>query len=297
MRILLGVICSLFVALVAFYLAGKRETAQVEIGDPTSIEPLPGGRLVETRSGRVHVVDVGQGPAILLLHGSGRSVADWQEGVIDRVSPRHRVVAFDFYGFGFSERNPRFTYGYNLWVQQAVDVLDVLEIEHVTVVGHSVGGALACILAVDHPTRVDHVVTIGTGMTIEPAMFLPAIPGFGEWWIGRETMYGPAGSPRDRAALEAAFRIPGTHAALLSYIRRQMFVDGFRLLRGVFEDLTVPVLHVSGAEDRNIPPAVARALTQRTHGRFVLIPRATHNVHIDAPPELVEAIEGFLAER
>jgi hypothetical protein len=43
----------------------------------------------------------------------------------------------------------------------------------------------------------------------------------------------------------------------------------------------VPVLHVSGAEDRNIPPAVARALT---------------HVHIDAPAELVEAIEESLAE-
>jgi pimeloyl-ACP methyl ester carboxylesterase len=142
---------------------------------------------------------------------------------------------------------------------------------------------------------VNHVVTIGTGMTVEPQQFIPAIPGIGELMMAKETMFGPAGSSSNLTALEAAYRIKGTRRALLTYIRRQMTVDGVRLLRGVFEDVRAPVLHVSGAEDRNIPPGIACQLSKRTHGSFVLVPGATHNVHIDQPAHLVEEIERFLA--
>ena len=243
----------------------------------------------------LHYEDEGDGPAVLLIHGSGRSIADWREGVVERLALHHRVIAFDCYGFGFSERNPEFVYGYNLWVQQAIDLLDALDIEQVTVIGVSVGGTLACILAADHPERVDHVVTIGTGIAIDPAQVIPAIPGVGELMMANQTMSGPTSSPQNLAALEAAYKIKGTRRALLTYIRRQFMIDGPRLLRGVFEDVQAPVLHVSGAEDSNIPPSAARALSKRTGGSFVLIPGASHNVHTDAPAQLVDEIERFLA--
>ena len=295
MRTLLrcAAICAACVA--TLYVAGRRAIARVETVDVSALEPAPGAIFVRSRSGRVHCLDAGNGPPVLLIHGSGRSIADWQEGVVERLASNHRVIAFDCYGFGRSDRNPTFTYGYDLWIQQAVDVLDALGVERVAVVGHSVGGALACMLAAYHPDRVDQVVTIGTGMAIEPAQFVPAIPGVGELLMARETMFGPAASPGNRAKLEDAYRIRGTRRALLMYVRRQMTIDGVRLLRGVFEDVRVPVLHVSGAIDRNIPPEAARALTKRTGGRFVLIEGASHAVHTDAPARLVEEIERFLA--
>jgi pimeloyl-ACP methyl ester carboxylesterase len=282
-------------ALVVLYGVGTARIARVETVADTTVTPAPGAKFIQTRSGRVHVLDVGTGPPLLLMHGSGRSIVDWQQGAAEALAARHRVVAFDYYGLGFSEHNAAFTYGYDLWVQEAVDLLDALQIDHVTVVGHSVGGALACILAADHPERVDHVVTIGTGMTIEPAQFLPAIPGVGENMLASMTLFGDVSSPEQRAELEAAYRIKGTRAALLTYIRRQMTVDGVRLVFGVFEDIKVPVLHVSGSRDRNIPPEIARRLTDRTHGSFVSIDGAGHSVQVDAPQQLAQAIEDFVA--
>ena len=290
--IVLGVVIA---TLAVLYGVGTARIARVETVDGAAIAAAPGAGFIQTRSGRVHYLDVGSGPPMLLMHGSGRSIADWQQGAVEALSAHHRVIAFDYYGLGFSERNAAFTYGYDLWVQEAVDLMDALNVEHVTVVGHSVGGALACILAADHPSRVDHVVTIGTGMTIEPAQFLPAIPGVGEIALANATAFGEVYSPEHRAQLEAAYRIRGTRAALLTYIRRQMTVDGLRLVFGVFEDVKVPVLHVSGARDRNIPPEVAQRLTARTHGTFVSIDGAGHNVHIEAPQQLAQAIEAFLA--
>jgi pimeloyl-ACP methyl ester carboxylesterase len=230
------------------------------------------------------------------MHGSGRSIADWQEGTIALLAKHHRVIAFDYFGSGSSERNPSFTYGYDLWVEEAVDLLAALKVPHVTVVGHSVGGALACILAADHPDLVDHVVTIGTGMTIEPQQLLPIVPGIGEIMMANADVFGPTFSDSHRAALEAAYKVQGTRAALLQYIRRQATVDGIRLLWGTFEDVKAPILHLSGSRDINIPPAVALDLAKRTKGKFVSIEGATHMVPIEAPDRVAQEVERFLAE-
>ena len=66
---------------------------------------------------------------IVLIHGSTGSIADWEESVVDQLAESYRVVGFDSYGFGLSERNDSFDYGYELWMQQAIEVLDALEIE------------------------------------------------------------------------------------------------------------------------------------------------------------------------
>ena len=284
------------IALGALYVVGTEMIAQVETIDSKDLTPASGAKFITTKTGRVHYVDVGEGPVILLMHGSGRSIADWQEGAIDRLAAHHRVIAFDYFGNGSSERNADFTYGYDLWVNEAIELLDALKIEHVTVIGHSVGGALACILAADHPTRVDHVVTIGTGMTIEPQQFLPLVPGIGEVMMAYAKTYGDTYSDKHRAALEAAYTVKGTRAAVLQYMRRQLTVDGFRLLWGTFEDIKAPVLHLSGSRDVNIAPSVARDLAKRTHGKFVAIEGATHMVPIDAPDRLAEEVEKFLTE-
>jgi len=298
MRWVVWISAALATVLAALYVAGKRKIARVEPVDYASVKPSEGAQFVVTRSGRVHYQDLGTGPPIVLIHGSGRSIADWQEGVIERLVQDHRVIAYDCYGFGRSERNRKFTYGYNLWVAQVVDVLDALGIEHVTVVGHSVGGALALMLAAEHPSRVDHVVTVGTGIAVEPQQFIPVVPGVGELMIARETMFGPPLSPGNKQALEEAFTVRGTRTALLQYIRRQMTIDGLRvMLTGTFSRVTVPILHISGTNDRNISPKAARRLAKITGGAFLSIKDATHNVHADTPDELVTAIRSFLSRR
>lgn len=281
--------------LTALYFVGRRAIAETETVDSDALTPAPGAKFVDTRSGRVHCIDIGEGPPVLLFHGSGRSISDWLEGTAQRLALRHRVIAFDCYGFGRSQRSAKFTYGYYLWVQEAIDLMDALAVDHVTIVGHSVGGMLALIAAAEHPDRVDHVVTVGTGIAIEPAQFLPAVPGIGELMMARQSRFGPAVSEANRAELEAAFRVRGTRSALLGYVRRQVTIDGLRAMRGVLGKARCPVLHISGSLDRNISPEAARRLARMTAGAFVLIEGATHMVHTDKPDELVTEIERFLA--
>jgi 2-hydroxymuconate-semialdehyde hydrolase len=249
---------------------------------------------LETRSGRVHYSDHGEGPALLLLHGSGRSLADWQEGAGQLLAKRHRVIAIDYYGNGLSERAHGWRYGSVLWAQQAIDVLDALRVERATVVGHSIGGVVAALIAADHPDRVDSVVTIGTGMAIAPDQIPLLLPVLGELLMSRMAVFGDTFSEQHRARIESGYRIAGTRAALLTYIRRQYTIDGIRLLRGVWNETQAPLLHLSGSEDEQIPTQTAERLAERTGGKFVRIEGVRHDVHILAPERLLTEIEAFL---
>ena len=168
MKIPLLVLLGLALALIVMTAAGALMSRRFETLDHADAPSDPETRFVETRSGRVHVLDVGAGEGegdgvVLLLHGTGRSVADWQEGVAGLLAARNRVVAIDYYGHGLSDRAHGWRYGIALWARQAIDVLDALGIERVTVVGHSAGGCVAAILTADHPERVAELAALLEG--------------------------------------------------------------------------------------------------------------------------------------
>jgi len=106
----------------------------------------------------------GDGPPVMLLHGSGPGVtayANWRL-TIPALSQGLHVVAPDLVGFGYTERRADVSYDMATWVSQAVGLLDALGIERAHLVGNSFGGALALSLAAHHPDRVDRLVLMGS---------------------------------------------------------------------------------------------------------------------------------------
>jgi len=267
--------------------------------EPLARAPAPSDaatRFLDTRSGRTHLLDVGAGDPVLLLHGSGRSVADWQEGFADALAARdHRVLAIDYYGNGLSDRAHALRYGIALWAEQAVDVLDALGLDRVAVLGHSAGGCVAAILAADHPERVRRAVFVGHGTALDPAQVVPLLPGVGELALARMDLFGTPHSPRHAERLAAGYRIRGTRAALLTFLRRQYTVDGLRLVLGTYEEIQAPVLQVHGGEDASIPVSAARGLSPRLRdSRFVRLDGVGHDVHLEAPETLAAEVGAFL---
>lgn len=288
----------LLVSLLA--LIGSALMARLETVERAEAPSDPATSFLETRSGRVHLLDVGAGDALLLLHGTGRSVVDWQEGLAGRLARGYRVVGFDDYGVGLSDRDHPWRYGIALWARQTVDVLDALGIERAVLVGHSAGAAVAALAAAEHPERVSAAVFVGHGLAMDPAQIVPFLPGLGELQMARTELFSTVFSERHRERLLAAYRIRGTRRALLTFIRRQYTIDGLRLLRGTYEDIEAPILQVHGGRDASIPVEAARRITPRLRRsrctRFVVVEDASHDVHVDAPERLASAIEGFLQE-
>jgi len=300
LKILALLMLVLFLTLGGLFITGKLLTRRLETEtDPRTLAPWGSGTsFLSTNSGDAHILDIGEGDVILLIHGSTGSIADWQESVTDRLAESHRVVAFDSYGFGLSERNNSFKYGHPLWARQAIDVLDALEIERAVVLGHSAGAMTAVILAADRPERIRGAILTGHSLTADPAQLVLVLPGLGEFWAARHTIIGDVFSDSYREQAEAVHRIRGTRAAYLAFVRSQYAPASIRnfFLRDIYGDIDVPVLQMHGTLDKSQDIDAARELSARlADTRFVAIEGSGHYVHIDAPEQWVEAVAAFVA--
>lgn len=113
---------------------------------------------------RTNIHRAGAGAPVALLHGSGAGVSAWANfgAVIEPLSRHFDVIAPDIAGFGQTELKPDAHYTIMFWVEHFTGILDALEIEKISVVGNSFGGALGLMTAINHPERIDKLVLLGT---------------------------------------------------------------------------------------------------------------------------------------
>jgi pimeloyl-ACP methyl ester carboxylesterase len=119
----------------------------------------------------------GKGPALLLLHGIGDSSASWVP-LMRPLAERFTVICPDMLGHGESAK-PRADYSAAAYANGMRDLLDVLGIDKVTVVGHSLGGGIAAQLTYQHPTRVERLVLVSSGgvsREVSPFLRLASTP-------------------------------------------------------------------------------------------------------------------------
>lgn len=112
------------------------------------------GAFTTISTGRLHYLDVGSGPAILLIHGLGGNLGHFDCGMIDELARDFRVVAIDRPGSGYSERPSDAPANVRAQARQVAEVIEKLEIDNPLVVGHSLGGAVALALALEKPELV-----------------------------------------------------------------------------------------------------------------------------------------------
>ncbi|MGA9870243.1 MAG: alpha/beta hydrolase [Rhodococcus sp. (in: high G+C Gram-positive bacteria)] len=120
---------------------------------------------------------VGQGPALLLVHGIGDNSETWNE-VIPHLARNFTVIAPDLLGHGQSDK-PRADYSVAAYANGMRDLLSVLGVEHVTVVGHSLGGGVAMQFSYQFPHMVDRLVLVSSGgvtKDVHPLLRLASLP-------------------------------------------------------------------------------------------------------------------------
>jgi len=119
------------------------------------------GRFVEVDGVRLHYLDCGAGEPLVLLHGNGSMVQDFQtSGLIEAASRNYRVIVFDRPGFGHTNR-PRQT----IWTPEAQAALihralRRIGIPHAKVLGHSWGASVALALALKYPEAVSGLILV-----------------------------------------------------------------------------------------------------------------------------------------
>jgi pimeloyl-ACP methyl ester carboxylesterase len=257
----------------------------------------------------LRVLEVGDGPPLVLVHGSGMSASTWAP--LMPYLRTYRLIAFDLPGFGLSDP---FDYSgrplRSHAVAQLTSLLDALRLERVTVVGTSLGGMWALGLALDAPDRVAAVVSLGVpavalpGMHGDAAFTALSTPGLGQLIarIGspsvattrRALARGAIGRRAAERVPEGFFEVvhegmrqPGYRTAMLTHMRLAMRFGRPRqqnfLSRTELQQLTAPVLMIWGDEDPYGGPEIGRrACELLPDARLEIIP-GRHAPFLDDP--------------
>jgi pimeloyl-ACP methyl ester carboxylesterase len=113
---------------------------------------------VHVGNARVAFADQGEGSPVLLLHGCPFSSFIWRNVIAPLARAGHWCVAPDLLGLGDTDTPPDADWSLPAQVAMVTGLLDTLGLERVHVVGHDHGGAIAQLLAADHPDRIDRLV-------------------------------------------------------------------------------------------------------------------------------------------
>ena len=117
-----------------------------------AVPPL--GRFVQIGETRLHIVERGSGPSLVLVHGLGAQLRNFTYALVEPLAANFRVICVDRPGCGYSTRPARVSASLPGQAATIAKLLAELGLEKPIIVGHSYGGALALALAVNHPDSV-----------------------------------------------------------------------------------------------------------------------------------------------
>ncbi len=117
-----------------------------------AVPPL--GRFVQVGETRLHIVEGGSGPPLVLVHGLGAQLRNFTFALAGHLAVNFRVICIDRPGCGYSTRPARVPASLTGQADTVAKLLAALGLEKPVIVGHSYGGALALALAVNHPDSV-----------------------------------------------------------------------------------------------------------------------------------------------
>lgn len=254
---------------------------------------------VSVHGGEIFYTEHGDGPAVLLVHGWGCDGNDWSWLASD-LSADHHVICVDLRGHGRSSATVD-RYGPAVLAEDLAAVLDHVGVEQAVVVGHSMGGYVATVLAIEFPAKVSALVLVD--------------PGYGKLDATVEAMQ--AGIDRDPLAGALAIyggftttnspdwqrfwherRLEGMAPTVLAQTFAAMYGPGTpgrrAVASGYLARRTCPVLAVY-AETAAASCAWERTLPHGARDRIVLWVGAGHFLHQERPAEFARLTRDWLA--
>ncbi|TVQ44326.1 MAG: alpha/beta fold hydrolase [Gammaproteobacteria bacterium] len=275
----------------------------------------PPGIFIDVEGARMHYVDQGRGPVVVLIHGLGGSSRNFSP-IADELAHSHRVIAIDRPGSGYSSRPPARSRALADQASVIATLLDQLDIESAIVVGHSLGGAVALALALDHPRTVSRLVLLAPATTpveleapldspmLERRWFqqllawtiaVPASRHFADDTLAR--VFQPQPVPEDFATTDGGLlaRRPGQ---ILSTIGDLLALNaGLEHYRSRYAQLGVPVRVIYGKEDAILEPEVHLGALQNVPMVSIeRLPGVGHMVAHARPERVLALIKGVMAQ-
>ena len=271
---------------------------------------------------RLHYVEAGSGPLVVLLHGFPEFWYGWRHQIGPLAAAGYRVIAPDMRGYNQSEKPPGVhAYAVETLVEDVVTLIAHCGVTRATVVGHDWGGVVAWEVAMRRPDVVEKLIVLNAP---HPAAFLrelrtPAqlarswyalafqVPMLPELLIAlgdyrmlravfrRDPVRPNAFTEDDIQRYRDAFAIPGARTATINYYRAAMRRNPRRITLEAVRAVIAPTLLIWGMGDRYLGPALTERLEQWVPRlRVERITGVSHWVQHDAPEQVTALMLGFL---
>ena len=273
--------------------------------------------VLDVRGAKLHVAELGSGTPVVLLHGWPQHWWTWH-ALMPLLADRHRVIAPDMRGFGWSEATRR-GYRKDELADDVAGILDALGIERVQLVGHDWGGVVGFLVCLEHPDRVERFVPMNTGH-VWPTLPLKRIPkqvgGFSYQGVLASPVVGPRVgassfvlrrifgmiSDQTDAVLEnfdayaPRFAEPARARAVQQVYRSFLLYEYPAWLRGRYRDrrLTTPTLWLHGERDPVITPGLFRDIADHADDvRIEYLPDCGHFPQEEQPALVAAELREF----
>ena len=238
-----------------------------------------------------YAVSRGDGPGVVLIHGAGGSHLAWPPEL--RRLPGATVYAIDLPGHGRSSGEGRDSIGD--YARDVLSLMDGVGREEALLVGHSMGGAIAQMVALIAPRRVTGLLLLGTGARLQVSdaildgletQFDETVAAISKW------SWGPEADPEWVAQGRQMMVEAGPEVLRRDFIACNRFDVRDRL-----DEIPAPTRVLTGEEDRMTPPRLGRSLADDIPGAsFSLVPGAGHMVMLERPAEVVAVATALMAQ-
>jgi pimeloyl-ACP methyl ester carboxylesterase len=300
----------IILALIAPYIYFDQEKLVLNDQTRSSLE----GKFLKLPEGVVHYQLAGAAHAqvVVLVHGFSVPYYIWDSNFDSLVKAGFRVLRYDLYGRGYSDR-PDVPYDLDLFINQLGQLLNALKINQlVHLVGLSMGGPIVAAFANRHPEQIHSLTLIDPEVTQTTAkdIFPLNVPILGEYLMGvylapirlpksqSDDFHQPDRFPNWEAKYGVQMQYKGFRRALLSTIRNMILqTDPIKEYEGV-EKQDFPVLLLWGREDRTIPSADIELIQNAIpSAEFHAIDQAGHIPQYECPEVVNPILVEFIKQR
>ena len=256
---------------------------------------------LEVDGTRIRMVQRGKGKAVILLHGLGGSIDSWGSN-FSVLSEDANVIALDLPGFGRSGK-PRISYTVSFYRDFLVKFIKHLGLAKASFVGSSLGGQLACEVAIARPEVVDKLVLVSPAGAL-PRTFKasPALKRYVKVTSARsldetkKALFAVDRKPVDENYARVVFERfsePGAREAFHSALKESAAAPR---LQARLNEIRSPTLLIWGKDDIMIPVKYVEPFLRMKNCRIVMLENCGHRPHAERPGLFNALVSGFLEE-
>lgn len=276
------------------------------------MHPAIESKYIQLSKEQIHYLVAGKGEPILLIHGFPTSSYLWRN-IVSNLSDHYQVIAIDLPGFGKSDKLPEESYSFRHYGRVLTEFLDQLQLEHITLGVHDLGGPIGLYWMVNNMTRVKRLILFNTlvypkfSWAVKLFALSTVVPVVKDWLTSpsgiKKTMYFGVHQKNNLTEdiivnYQSPFADKQSRKVLLKSIQR-LSLKGFAEIEEKLPLFKGPVQIIYGERDKILPKVgntMKKVKEDLPQSKVNSLPNCGHFLQEDAPSQISEVVLAFMQQ-